>query len=68
MYRYEDKESSMIKPMDEYTPEQRAFVRWVEELRKAYPPKNGGVLRAAGPINVAEIRALLADLKHEEGE
>ena len=57
----------MIKPLDEYSPEDRAFVEYVEQLRRQSPRKSV-ILRDAGPINAAEIRAILADLPREEGE
>lgn len=52
----------MIKPLDEYSPEDRAFVEYVRRLRSEYPRPESLhqdlILRDAGPLNVAEIRAL----------
>ena len=64
----------MIKPLDEYSPEDRAFVEYVQRLRKeparpGFPRKSFAEQareQGVGPINVAEIRAILAE--PEDGE
>jgi hypothetical protein len=50
----------MIRPLDEYSPEDRAFVEYVEQLRRQ-SPRSCLILHDAGPINVAEIKAILAE-------
>lgn len=66
----------MIKPLDEYSPEDRALVEYVEHLRRQ-PLQPGSacrsfaervIYRGAGPIKAAEIRAILADRSFEDGE
>ena len=66
----------MIKPLDEYSPDDRAFVEYVEHLRRQ-PPRPGfprksfmeqAIEQGVGPINVAEIKAILAELPPEERE
>ena len=57
----------MIKPLDEYSPEDRAFVEYVEYLRRqpphpSFPRKSFDDLareQGVGPINVAELKAIL---------
>jgi hypothetical protein len=63
----------MIKPLEEYSPEDRAFVAYVERLRSEYPRPESLhedlILRHAGPIDPVEIKAILADLRRlEDGE
>lgn len=52
----------MIKPLEEYSPEDRAFVEFVQKLR-SQPPKPP---HDPGPFNYAEICALLADVREED--
>ena len=52
----------MIKPLEEYSPEDRAFVEYVQQLRKQ-PPKPP---HDPGPLNWEEIKAILADLPPAE--
>ena len=66
----------MIKPLDEYSPEDRAFVEYVEQLRRQSPspgfPRKSFAEQAreqgVGPVNAAEIRGILADPRFEDGE
>jgi hypothetical protein len=52
----------MIKPLEEYSPEERAFVEWVQQLRSRPPkPRNN-----PGPWNPEEVRAILAETPEEE--
>jgi hypothetical protein len=52
----------MIKPLEEYTPEERAFVEWVQELRRQPPkPPND-----PGPFNLKEVEAILARTPRED--
>ena len=48
----------MIKPLEEYSPEERAFVEWVQQLRSQppQPPNN------PGPWNPEEVRAIMAEI------
>ena len=48
----------MIKPLDEYSPEDRAFVEYCQKIR-SQPPKPP---HDPGPINADEIRAILAQM------
>lgn len=52
----------MIKPLEEYSPEDRAFVEWVQQLRSqpSKPPNN------PGPWNPEEVEALLAEVPRED--
>jgi hypothetical protein len=52
----------MIKPLEEYSPEERAFVEYVQELRSRppKPPHN------PGPFNREEVRAILASIPQED--
>ena len=52
----------MIKPLEEYSPEDRAFVEYVQKIR-SQPPKPP---HDPGPLNWDEINAILADLPPEE--
>jgi hypothetical protein len=55
---YEDKESTVIKPLEEYTPDERAFVEWVQQLRSQPPePPNN-----PGPFNWEEVQAIIAQV------
>lgn len=52
----------MIKPLEEYSPEDRAFVESVQELRRQPPkPPND-----PGPFNWKEVEALLAKTPQED--
>jgi hypothetical protein len=51
----DDKESTMIKPLEEYSPEERAFVEFVQRMR-SQPPK---APHDPGPFNYEEVRDLL---------
>jgi hypothetical protein len=52
----------MIKPMDEYSPEDRAFVEFVQRMRSQPPqPQND-----PGPLNWEEINSILADVNPED--
>jgi hypothetical protein len=52
----------MIKPLEEYSPEDRAFVEWVQRLRSQPPkPPNN-----PGPWNPKEVEALLAKVPQED--
>lgn len=46
----------MIKPLEEYSPEDRAFVEYVQKLRSQPPQPR----RDPGPIDWDEVNALLA--------
>ena len=52
----------MIKPLEEYSPEERAFVESVRQLR-SQPPKP---CNDPGPINFDEVQALLARIPQED--
>ena len=55
----------MIKPLEEYSPEDRAFVEFVQQMRSrpTEPP------REPQPMNWEEINAILAELPpYEETE
>jgi hypothetical protein len=45
----------MIKPLDEYSPEDRAFVEYVQKIR-SQPPKP---LRDPGPFDAKKVLAML---------
>lgn len=64
----------MIKPLEEYSPEDRAFLEYVESLRQQ-PPRPGCRRRSfrqqaeeqgIGPLNWDEIRAILADVPWDD--
>ena len=58
----DDKQSKMIKPLEEYSPEDRALVEFVQRMR-TQPP------REPQPMNWEEINAILAELPpYEETE
>ena len=48
----------MIKPLEEYSPEERAFVEFVREMRSrpSQPPNN------PGPFNWKEVQAIIAEV------
>ena len=48
----------MIKPLEDYSPEDRAFVEWVQQLR-CQPPKPPN---DPGPWNPEEVDAILAQV------
>jgi hypothetical protein len=52
----------MIKPLAEYSPEERAFVEWVQQLRSQppTPPHN------PGPFNWNEVQAIIAEVPEAE--
>ena len=52
----------MIKPLEEYSPEDRAFVEYVQNLRRtpAKPPHD------PGPLNWEEINAILDSIPPDE--
>jgi hypothetical protein len=52
----------MIKPLEEYSPEDRAFVEYVQQLRRQPPQPWPDPV----PLNWDEIDAILADLPPEE--
>lgn len=54
----------MIKPLEEYSPEDRAFVEYVEKIR-SQPPKPP---HDPGPLNWEEINAFLDKVHAEDGE
>ena len=61
----DDKESNMIKPMEEYSPEDRAFVEFVQKMRSQAPQPQ----REPQPMNWEEVNAILANLPpYEETE
>ena len=52
----------MIKPLEEYSPQERAFLEWVQQLRSQPPkPPNN-----PGPWNPKEVEAILADIPQAE--
>lgn len=66
----------MIKPLEEYSPEDRAFLEYVESLRKQ-PPRPGWPRKSfreqaeeqgIGPINWNEVRAMLADVPWDDDD
>jgi len=66
----------MIKPWDEYTPEERKFVEWVESVRNR-PPRPGFVRKTlaqmaeeqgVGPINPEELEAIVRAAWEEDEE
>ena len=52
----------MIKPLEEYSPEERAFVKFVQAIR-SQPPKP---LNNARPFNWEEVKAILAQIPQED--
>jgi hypothetical protein len=52
----------MIKPLEEYSPEERAFVEFVRTLRSR-PPKPP---HDPGPFNWEEVKAILAEIPQED--
>jgi hypothetical protein len=60
----QDKESHMIKPLEEYSPEDRAFVEYVQKIR-SQPPKPP---HDPGPLNWDEINAILDSVNWDEEE
>ncbi len=54
----------MIKPLEEYSPEDRAFVEYVQRIR-SQPPKH---LHDPGPLNWDEINAILDSVPQDEEE
>jgi hypothetical protein len=52
----------MIKPLEEYTPEERAFVEYVQDLR-SQPPKPP---HDPGPFNWEEVKAILAEIPQKD--
>lgn len=52
----------MIKPLEEYSPEDRAFVESVQQMR-SQPPKPPG---DPGPWNWQEVEAILAKIPQED--
>lgn len=62
----------MIKPLDQYSAEDRAFVEYVQRLRSEYPRPESLhedlILRHAGPIDPAEINAIRAELLRLDSE
>lgn len=61
---HEDKESHMIKPLDEYSPEDRAFVEYVQKIRSEpqRPPRD------PGPFNANKVLAMLDRMLPEDVE
>lgn len=66
----------MIKPFEEYSPEDRAFLEYVESLRKQ-PPRPGFPRKSfseqaeeqgIGPLDWDEIRVILADVSWDEDD
>jgi hypothetical protein len=66
----------MIKPLDEYTPEERKFVEWVESVRNR-PPRPGFPRRTleqmareqgVGPIKLEELEAIVREAWEEDEE
>jgi len=54
----------MIKPLEEYSPEDRAFVEYVQEIRSQPPQPQ----RDPGPLNWDEINAILDSVNWDEDE
>jgi hypothetical protein len=54
----------MIRPLHEYSPEDRAFVEYVQKIR-SQPPKPP---HDPGPLNWVEINAILDAMPWEEEE
>jgi hypothetical protein len=54
----------MIKPIDEYSPEDRAFVEYCQQIR-SQPPKPP---HDPGPLDWEKIRARLAQINWDEDE
>ena len=52
----------MIKPLDEYTPEERKFVEYVRQVR-SQPPRPP---REPGPLNLHEIATLIDEVPQED--
>jgi len=52
----------MIKPLDEYTPDERAFVEYVQELRRR-PPRPQP---PPGPIDWEEMSAIADEVPQED--
>ncbi|MEJ1962107.1 MAG: hypothetical protein WDO56_11425 [Gammaproteobacteria bacterium] len=52
----------MIKPLEEYSPEDRAFVEYVQKIR-SQPPKPR---HNPGPFNREEVKAILAEIPQED--
>jgi hypothetical protein len=52
----------MIKPLDEYSPEDRAFVEYVEKIR-SQPPRPP---HDPGPLDWKEIRARLEQINWDD--
>lgn len=52
----------MIKPLEEYLPEERAFVEFVQTIR-SQPPKPP---HDPGPFNWKEVKAILAEIPQED--
>jgi hypothetical protein len=52
----------MIKPLEEYSPEERAFVEFVQTIRSE-PPKPS---HNPGPFNWEEVKAILAEIPQED--
>jgi len=66
----------MIKPWDEYTPEERKFIEWVESVRNR-PPRPGfprktlaqmAEEQGVGPINADELRAIAWEPDEDDDE
>lgn len=54
----------MIKPLEEYSPEDRAFVEYVQKIR-SQPPKPP---HDPGPLDWAKINAMLDAVNWDEAE
>jgi hypothetical protein len=54
----------MIKPLDEYSPEDRAFVEYVQKIR-SQPPKPP---RDPGPLDWGKINVMLDAVNWDEEE
>jgi hypothetical protein len=54
----------MIKPLEEYSPEDRAFVEYVQKIR-SQPPRPQ---HDPGPLNWEEINAILDSIPPEDDE
>jgi hypothetical protein len=52
----------MIRPLEEYSPEERAFVEYVQQIR-SQPPKPP---HDPGPFNWKEVKAILAEIPQED--